>query len=84
MACLKIHACLIMHVQTIPKSPPKIIVQVAKVVTFFLALCRGTSEARDEHSSTEMLNFRCECERCRLLHRAYLCAEARTQHPNYH
>jgi hypothetical protein len=25
-----------MHVQTIPKSPPKIIVQVAEVVTFFL------------------------------------------------
>lgn len=32
----KNHAWIIMHVQTIPKSPPKIIVQVAKVVTFFL------------------------------------------------
>ena len=29
------HDYHIMHVQTIPKSPPKIIVQVAKVVTFF-------------------------------------------------
>ena len=32
------HDYHIMHVQTIPKSPPKIIVQVAKGCDFFFAL----------------------------------------------
>ena len=84
-----------MHVQTIPKSPPKIIVQVAKqkLWLFFCAPSRATSESDtkwtkkfqdsesssewrnflcelvcvcwDEHASTEMLNFRCKCERWR-------------------
>ena len=57
------------HVSTIPKSPPKIIVQSHKHkdVTFFLPVRRGTSEARDEQESTETLSFRCDCERCRLV-----------------
>ena len=38
ITCPKIHACHIMHVQTIPKSPPKIIVQVAKSCDFFFII----------------------------------------------
>ena len=41
-----------MHVQTIPKSPPKIIVQVAKVVTFFL---RPIKSNRRIYNCTDLL-----------------------------
>lgn len=43
-----------MHVQTIPKSPPKIIVQVAKVVTFFLPL---KAKAKERTFFIRMSNF---------------------------
>ena len=70
-----------MHVQTIPKSPPKIIVQVAnESCDFFFAPSRATSEARGEHASTEILNFRCKCERWRLMRGARLRAEPRARH----